>query len=228
MPTASSIDHLLAPLEQVNRAAATGDETAFLAALDELTHARETGVLADVRRLSDTLMVAVSNFRDDSRIATLAVRDMPDARLRLDHVVALTEQAAHRTLDLIEQSVPLADTAARACSELKSQLDDLSHAQIRAVLDEAGGSLDAMRGNLQEVMLAQGFQDITGQILRGVHALIGEVETVLAELAQLTGGEVASPVHDGAALAGPAVPGVAQGVVSDQSDVDDLMARLGL
>lgn len=216
---------------QLNSALAAGDESAFEEALDAVLRQREAGLLTDVRRLSDSLLAALTRFRVDSRIVTLAERDIPDARLRLDHVLEMTEKAAHRTLDLIEGSAPLADATVRRTIEISDTLDDRTHNEIRAFLDETRGHMEGIRGNLREVMLTQGFQDLSGQILRSVRTLIGETETVLAELAELAsdaGAGAASGTSDPRSPSGPAVPGVTQGAVSGQSDVDDLIAGLGI
>jgi chemotaxis protein CheZ len=85
-----------------------------------------------------------------------------------------------------------------------------------------------VRANLSEVMITQGFQDLTGQILRGVGRLIGEVEKALGELTRLTGSTPESMPTAKRGLEGPAVPGVTQGAVTAQADVDDLMAGLGI
>ena len=216
-------------LADLNRAYASDDQIAFDAALDDILRDRESMVLTGVRRLSDSLVAALARFRSDSRIANLAVRDIPDARLRLDHVLSMTEEAAHKTLDLIERSVPLTDETARGAQNLLTTLEERSHREIREFLTTACGSFETVRGNLTEVMLTQGFQDLTGQIIRGVKTLIGEVEVILAELARLTGAK-ADAVDDGPniALEGPAVPGVTKNAVSSQDDIDDLMAGLGI
>jgi chemotaxis protein CheZ len=185
-----------------------------------------TGVI----KLSDNLHQALSRFRNDSRMAALAHREIPDARLRLEHVLAVTEEAAHKTMDLIERSVPLANATVREANALADSLDDRSHNDIRRFLDETRGNFEAVRTNLSEVMLTQSFQDLTGQILRGVQRLIGEVEDSLGELTRLTGvatpDTVPMPVASG--LAGPAVRGISNGAMTAQSDIDDLMAGLGI
>ena len=141
-----------------------------------------------MQRLSESLLAALTRFRSDSRIATLAVKDIPDARLRLDHVLKMTEEAAHRTLDLIEQSAPLADATARDAAALADTLDERSHTRDPPLPRRSARQRRRRSArNLTEVMLAQGFQDLTGQILHGVRTLIGEVESVLDELATITG-----------------------------------------
>lgn len=214
----------------LNAALAADDGTRFHELLDQLLRSRESTIQSDVVRISGQLQDALSRFRMDSRIASLAEKDMPDARQRLDHVVSLTEKAAHRTLDLIERSVPLADdTARRAAALTKTGTPDI--ATLTAFIATARENCEAVRGNLTEVMLEQGFQDITGQIIRGVHKLIGEVEAVLDDLMAVHGiprEVVESTAADRLKLEGPAIPGVTKNAVTDQSAIDDLMAGLGL
>ncbi len=174
---------------------------------------------------------ALARFGNDSRIASLADGDIPDARQRLSHVVYLTADAAHRTLDLIEQSVPLADEIARGAAELASAPASSQAGALNRFLDQARDNCERVRSNLTEVMLAQGFQDLTGQIIQGVHTLIGEVELVLADLMQVHGlerGVSRGALRDAARLEGPAIPGVTRTALADQGDVDDLMEGLGL
>ena len=115
----------------------------------------------------------------------------------------------------------------RNANELLATLEDRSHKEIRSFLEQTRGNFEAVRANLSEMMLAQSFQDLTGQILRGVQRLIGEVESALGEIARVTGAQYGvEPAPSG--LAGPAVPGVTHNAVTAQSDVDDLIAGLGI
>lgn len=230
MPYAELQEADRALVNALNGAMAANDSRGFHEAVDALLARRESVIQTGVMRISGELLQALTRFRMDSRLASLAEKDMPDARQRLDHVVALTEEAAHRTLDLIERSVPLADKTARRAQELIQGAAE--PAALAGFLHEARGNCDAVRANLTEVMLAQGFQDITGQIIRSVHKLIGEVEHVLDELMELHGiprGAARELLDDpGRRLEGPAVPGVTQNAVTDQNAIDDLMAGLGL
>jgi chemotaxis protein CheZ len=220
-------------LAQLNHAYAAGDPDGFEAALDAMNEGREStrdsAVLTGVMKLSDDLAQALWRFRADSRMAVLAHQEIPDAHLRLQHVLKMTEDAAHKTLDLIERSVPLANATVKSATELLATLDDRSHGEIRRFLEEARGNFEAVRGNLSEVMITQGFQDLTGQILRGVQRLIAEVQKALGELTRLTGTtpEFVPPAAR-SGLEGPAVPGVTQGAITAQADIDDLMAGLGI
>lgn len=217
-------------LALLNRAFEAGDESEFedtlrdMGQLDEQAAAHK---LAEVARASDTMFMALARFRTDSRLAALAHREIPDARLRLEHVLSMTQDAANRTLDLIERSAPLASASVRSANELLATLDERSHVDIRRHLEETRDNFEAVRINLSEVMLAQSFQDLTGQILRGVQRLIGEVETALGEIARVTGGQHSTESAP-TGLEGPAVPGVTHNAVTAQSDVDDLIAGLGI
>lgn len=216
-------------MAQLNHAYATADQPTFERLISDLYADREHTLRSGLARLSQSLADALSKFQLDSRIAALAAKEIPDARLRLDHVLKMTEDAAHRTLDLIEQAAPLAESTANDARTLLSTLDDRSHNDIRKFLGDVQGSAERVRANLTEVMLAQGFQDLTGQILHGIRTLIGEVESVLDELAKISGVEIKPPARaESGMLHGPAVPGVSTDTVSGQSDVDDLIAGLGI
>lgn len=229
MPMAQFMSRYRGVMAKLNHAYAAGNEAAFDELLGELHSARELSLRTGIAKLSQSLAAALSRFQLDSRIAALAGHEIPDARMRLDHVLKMTEEAAHKTLDLIEQAAPLSEATARDARILADTLDSRSHSDIRRFLGEVQGNADKVRSNLTEVMLAQGFQDLTGQILHGIRKLIGEVESVLDELAQISG----VPLERVAKLhstdpAGPAVPGVTVNAVSSQNDVDDLIAGLGI
>ncbi len=93
--------------------------------------------------------------------------------------------------------------------------------------------MEQVRNNLTEVLMAQGYQDLSGQIIRGVMKLVSELEMALADLVRLsrTGSNSSSnSTNDGMSRGfGPAVPGVDNGPsVSGQQDVDSLLAGLGM
>ena len=75
-------------------------------------------LLEQLQDLTLNLRSALDRFRLDSRLTRLAEKEVPDARERLMHVLKLTDQAAHRTLDLVEQSCPPADRIAKEAAAL--------------------------------------------------------------------------------------------------------------
>jgi chemotaxis protein CheZ len=232
-----------ATIAALSDALAAGDEALFYAELDALLQRRERMLFVDLRKLTGDLQSALQRFRVDSRLADLAEKDVPDARLRLDHVLRLTDEAAHRTLDLVEQSGPLAERTARSAQGLveawqqfrdrKIAVDDF-HRMVRemdAHLQATGTDMGKVRENLSEVLLAQGYQDLTGQIIRGVMKLVGELEIALVDLVRLSrSGTRSRPVSDETRRGfGPPIPGINSGpAVSGQQDVDALLSGLGV
>ena len=105
--------------------------------------------------------------------------------------------------------------------------------RMDAFLEAARTDMDKVRGNLSEVLLAQGYQDLSGQIIRGVMKLVTELEVALVDLIRLskTGTRSASKsISDETRRGfGPAIPGINNGpAVSGQQDVDALLSGLGM
>lgn len=220
------------------------DSQGFHAVLEELRGRRSADVRRELRSLATTLHDAMLRFRQDFHVADMAEHDAPDARARLNYVLQLTDSAAHRTIDLIEQCGPLAERITRAAEDLQQTLDasaespdalpSMLQIQVEDFLAVAAMDCGTLRTNLSQVMLAQSYQDLTGQIIRGVVTLVSEVETVLAQLLEMTGSTGRTGTWRRPDLTtttqsfGPAIPGVSRGVVASQGGVDDLMADLGL
>ena len=226
-------------------ALAAGDERRFFSELDSLVQRRESSLFGELQKLTNDLQGALQRFRIDSRLVDLAEKEVPDARHRLDHVLKLTDEAAHKTMDLVEQSGPLAERTARQADEIvvlwkKFRGRDIDLAGFRdmlvrmdAFLESARTDMDQVRNNLNEVLMAQGYQDLSGQIIRGVMKLVSELEVALVELVRLSkagGGKPRAVVEDEVQRGyGPVVPGVSHGpAVSDQEDVDALLSGLGM
>jgi chemotaxis protein CheZ len=178
-------------------------------------------------------------------LVDLAEKEVPDARMRLDHVLKLTDEAAHRTMDLVDQSGPLADRTAKGAAEILEMwkrfrarniaVDEFRDMVTRmdTFLTAASKDMGTVRGNLAEVLLTQGYQDLSGQIIRGVMKLVSELESALVELVRLskkgTRSTKDAAVDTASRGFGPAVPGVEHGpAVSGQQDVDALLSGLGM
>ena len=215
-----NLERLRPLLDRLTAAVATGDAAEFEHLLDDLVHARRKDLFAELRRLTSRVRTALDSIQCDSRLSKLAEHEVPDARQRLRHVLKLTSDAAHQTMDLIERSGPLVDLLANVPGK-------------RPVgAKEAAAAVVSLRSNLSEMLLAQGFQDLSGQIISSVIALVDEVETALSTLVQLAGEPYeAKPQAVVAAVNGfgPAVPGIDRGpAVQSQQDVDALLSGLGL
>lgn len=181
-----------------------GDESALRAEIDALAAARTRPLVQGLGRLARELSQALGELPQvpagDGREV-----ELDDACARLDHVVAMTEQATHRTLDLADQCRALVDG-------LRSE----------GVLPEQEQALDQIRRNLTEIGLTQSYQDLTGQIIRRVAGIVRRVHEGFGELGLPPRAEPRDP-----GLAGPAVSGLDRHAVS-QNDADALLSDLGL
>jgi chemotaxis protein CheZ len=215
-----NLERLRPLLDRLTTAVAAGDAAEFEHLLDDLVHARRKDLFAELRRLTSQVRRALESFQCDARLADLAEKEVPDARHRLQHVLKLTDDAAHQTMDLIERCGPLVDMLATGPGK-------------RPVgAKEAAAAVVSLRRNLSEMHLAQGYQDLTGQIVRGVITLVDEVESALSGLLRLVGeslGPASAKVTAPDTGHGPVVPGVDHGAaVQSQQDVDALLSGLGL
>ena len=231
----------------------TEDETAFFAAVDHIVHMREPGMFRELRQLTGDLQKALERFSIESRLQDIAENEIPDARARLTHVINMTDEAAHRTLDLVEQSGPLAERTAQEAATLIEAFENLKNRtaatsgydsvlqsveglqplvkSMERFLPAARSNSELIRRNLADVLMAQGYQDLTGQIIRSVMRLVEELESALSSLASLSGDMVehATMGESESKGQGPAVPGVTKGEhASGQTDVDALLSGLGM
>ncbi len=218
-----------------------GDGAAAGAALDRLLKAREAELYQDIGRLTRDLHDALNNFSPDAKLVRLAERDLPDTRARLAHVIEMTEQAAHRTLAAVEQGLPLSRRLAEQAGALgdgwrrflgremeAEEFRGLAR-RLEAFLAEAGALAGQLQDCLSEVLVAQDYQDLTGQIIRQAIELGHEMEQRLVGILRMLGrGRQSAPADGEKLLAGPQVPGrESPDAVRGQDEVDELLSSLG-
>lgn len=164
-----------------------------------------------------------------------SVDELPDAQSRLSYIARLTGEAAEKVLSRVELAKTQHDFIAsetRRVGELlvKDPVAAVATGQIFnfvADVDKASKEIDS---HLTEIMMAQDFHDLTGQVIARVVNLAATIEEQLVSLLIQT-----APTPTPAAvqahqqgLQGPVVDAVDRDdVVTDQSQVDDLLASLG-
>lgn len=233
---------LLARMRELVTALEAGDDAGFEARFASLVQQREQGLFVSVARLTRDLHEAVGELRFDDRIANLAGRDIPDACSRLDYVVKVTEEAAHKTLDLVEQSQKLTQQIALATHDLTSACQraqaycgsPYSLSGLVVSVDEIRAGISAaaeqLREKLSQLAQAQEYQDLAGQVIRRVTQLVKSVEKALLDLLRASGAQLGVRVADASGpvngLHGPEIKGLTPSAVS-QNDADSLLADLG-
>ena len=184
-------------------------------------------------------------LRDSMRELGLdqAVRDaayaIPDARDRLHYVARMTEQAANRVLNAAEQLQPLQDDLQGKAEALDKRWQtwfdhpvELSEARelvddTRALLKDIPSKTKVTQDALLDIIMAQDFQDLTGQVIMKMLGVVTAIET---ELVQVLIDNVPADRREEAQslLNGPEVnPDGKQDVVTSQDQVDDLLDSLG-
>lgn len=224
----------------------TGKEDDALTAIAQLAGFRDSLLFREVGRLTRELHDSINNFVVDSHIVDIAESDMPDAAERLSYVIQMTEDAANTTLSAVERAMPLAETLHRDSERLAElwqkfnarqlTVDDFRElsSELSVFLNDTQRNSEELNGKLSEVLMAQGYQDLTGQIIRKVIDLVHDVEGKLVELVRLSGAPQKPAAKEkpddkpDTKAAGPVVPGVDKAdAVHGQDEVDDLLSSLG-
>jgi len=188
------------------------DGPAFEQALDVMVRQREQRLFRALGQLARDLHNAVRRLGGD-----LAQDGLPgsvaDARQHLQDALEMSAQAAHRSLDFAERMRPQAESLAHNAGEVLEWTNgnDAAAVLAREAVEFAGNCRDG----LADMVLAQSWQDLTGQRIKKVASFIGTVESSLLELVRLTG-----------ALAGSEAPASVE-KVSSQDDADRLLSEFG-
>ncbi|QIA62851.1 protein phosphatase [Vibrio astriarenae] len=204
----------------------------------------ENAILNEIGLLTRELHESLKQFSLDERMTQIAKDEIPDAKDRLQYVIQKTEQAANTTMDAVERCLPLADSLNGHLTEVRPQWNQLMHGRIQLnefkhlchsiddLLTRVEGDSTEVRGQLTEILMAQDFQDLTGQIIRRVIALVNEVEGRLVEILTVFSAanlntsnkeEKSSLVAEGPIIN----PEQREDAVSSQDEVDDLLSSLG-
>jgi chemotaxis protein CheZ len=179
------------------------------------------------------------------KLVEKAASDIPDARDRLDYVARLSEQAARRVLDATDAAGPLQDAVESRSAELRSSwqalLDDSAAGESAkaedwralaersvALMAENERAATATRAELMNIMLAQDFQDLTGQVIGKITSIAQDLEKQLVQvLVDFAPSEIKRELDNGL-LNGPQIkPEGNIEVVANQGQVDDLLDSLG-
>jgi len=174
----------------------------------------------------------------DQEIAK-AAQAIPDARDRLNYVAAMTERAAERALNAIDVAQPIQEKLSKQAKTLSQRWDEwfvspveLDDARVlvldtRNYLKDVPRQASAINAQLMEIMMAQDFQDLTGQVIKKMMEVVQEMEKQLLQV--LIDNTPLEKRSDGNGLLnGPQMNAEENpDAVSDQEQVDDLLSSLG-
>lgn len=239
---------------------AKGDMTAAMRQIQALNEMRHQALYHEVGRLTRAVHNTIVSFTDDVTASELLedskvqIASISDASDRLSYVIELTESNAHKTIDSVDESLSLVAELEQGFlrrtqllaefEPIKSgnpQLEDL-YDKACAYADDHSQALVNIKNRMTDILLAQEYQDITGQLIKRVIQLVSDIEDELVGLMEVAsrvnrfsgldlesepelpaGTTSASVKAEGPQLAGkPAVE-----VASSQDEVDDLLSSLG-
>ena len=223
--------------------------------IHDLMEARDQHLFKSVGQLTRALHTAIVNFNVDADISTnppeIKNSEISDASDRLHYVLSLTQAAADKTMDKVEAAAPIAMNLGQEAQRLKDEWCKLKRRELTKdefkdlalriddFLEQMGDGTGQLNQILQDIILEQGYQDLTGQALKKVIELVTNVEKELVNLMRIAGQveQVTGFTEDGfmeikrekdSRGEGPAINAEKrEDVVKGQDDVDDLLSSLG-
>src|SRR3989304_3329062 len=169
----------------------------------------QSGLFVDVGKITRKLHDSLRSFKEsiDPKFKEIAIVEMPNAIDRLQFVIDKTEEAANKTLGIVEKYILGMD-------ELSSHIRYLKEPEVSATY--LRGFKNSLEDDLTEILTAQSFQDITGQTLKKVIKLVGDIEEELVRLITNFGVKIEQGVKTETVSANVS-----------QSDVDNLLKEFG-
>ncbi|MBF6058359.1 protein phosphatase CheZ [Thiomicrorhabdus heinhorstiae] len=189
------------------------DEIRSTTLLNELTGLQEHRLYQEISGLGNRLHQALNELGNDDLLMQTK-HDIPDVTERLHYVLNSIEEASQLTLDQAEQGL---EVITRVSQELPE-----------------GNDLNQLRSIFNQIILAQSYQDLTGQVVHKVIHIIGELEGSLHQLIEKAGHDLQDLPErldnreNLLAGVGPQIKADKSESVRHQDDVDDLLKDLGL
>ena len=165
--------------------------------------------------------------------------ELPDAKSRLSYIARLTGEAAEKVLNQVDQAKAQHDFIASETRRIgalivKDPVAAVAKGDVMNFIHDVENASKKVDQHLTDIMMAQDFHDLTGQVIAKVVNLAATIEEQLVLLLIKTAPpELAAKIQTAPeayvpALDGPVVDGTGNPeVVTNQSQVDDLLASLG-
>lgn len=237
-------NELMSRLESNDLAGAVG-------LIQDLQKVRDENLYQEIGHLTRALHESIKNFKLDSKIQG-AGSDIDEAQEGLQYVVDMTAKAANKTMDKVDESMPLSEDIANEAFEIKQEWTrflnkEMSAKEFRELtkrvsqfLNNTENNTKKLNANLSDILLAQDFQDLTGQVIQRITTMITDVEARLVNLVAMAGHvdqmtgiqhndlQVTQKENDPNKGVGPQINAENdEDVASNQDEVDDLLSSLG-
>ena len=199
-------------------------------------------VIDQVGLLTRNLHDSLRELGYDTRLQEIAA-EVPEAQDKLTYVATKTEQAAERALNATEIAMPIQEKLANNAIYLSGQWKQAFETQqvnpnteifktllieTLQYLDKVPEQTNATNTQLLEIMMAQDFQDLTGQVIKKITHMVQSLEKDLLDLLLANAPVKKNHADDKGLMNGPVInPEKRNDVVCNQDQVDDLLASLG-
>lgn len=229
----------------------SNDLTGAVGLIQDLQKVRDENLYQEIGQLTRALHESIKNFKLDGN-SQGAGSDIDGAHEGLQYVVDMTAKAANKTMDKVDESMPLSEAISSEAADIQQEWNrflnkDLSAEEFRELTKRISNFLEntekntrKLNGNLSDILLAQDFQDLTGQVIQRITSMVTDVESRLVNLVAMAGHvdqmtgikhavvDVPEEEHDPTKGLGPQLNAEDdEDVASGQDDVDDLLSSLG-
>jgi len=229
-----------------------GDLGKVVGVVNSINEVRDRTLYDEIGKLTRGLHNAIKDIKSGDELSEES--GMGQASDKLAYVIEMTDKAANRTMDLAEEGMPLNSENLEGAIELQEQWQKFLRKELKPnEFRELSKKIDSyfsqtqinskkISSKLSDILMAQDFQDLTGQVIQRVTKLVAEVEERLVDLIAMAGevdritgmsqGEPdqnETPQEEGKKIIaeGPQIDTSLDGVVEGQDDVDDLLSSLG-
>lgn len=223
--------------EHVTEAAPAAAAASFTGDVDDA--ATQEVVFNRIGHLARKLHDSMRELGLDKALEETA-RSIPDAQERLQYIAKMTEQAAAKVLNACDIAIPVQDLMAQRAQLLSAQWEKMFTNQLsvdefkqlaaasRTFFLDAPAQLATTKAQFNEIMMAQDFQDLTGQVIKRVVEMVQNIEGQLLQvLIEVMPEERKASAPDGL-MNGPVINAVGRNdVLTSQAQVDDLLESLG-
>ena len=195
-------------------------------------------VINQIGQMTRALHDSLRELGFDKNLETMAA-SIPDARDRLGYVAAMTQQAAERVLNATDAAGPVVDGLRSHAHQLSSDWQALFDGKIQieefknlvtrthAYLVEVPKQTKTLNSLIMEIVMAQDFQDLTGQVIKKILEVTQQMEKQLVALLVENAPALAHASGDDGLLNGPVISTAGRNdIVTNQDQVDDLLASL--
>ena len=223
---------------------AQGDVGTAVRELLDINDARNESIYQQVGKITRGLHNAITNMELNANET-----DDRDVQARVSYVIDLTHEAANKTMDLADEATPIAAELGSESTQLRADWKKLASRELDAkdfrklykriddFLAYSEEKSNQLHANLTDIVVAQGYQDLSGQILHKILTMLETTEVDLVNLLAMSGrmeafsgignAEIITPigVKKDIKAEGP-LPDTAS-TLKSQDEVDDLLSSLG-